>query len=114
MGNRVYQRIEIDGLKADISDGKGFFPGVVNDVSRFGVCMVDLPSRFDEKAMRMTAVISGRNKNFKILVRPKWSGLAGTRKMVGFEIINTPFDWTDFVMQLEPREDGSVWNDRLF
>lgn len=112
MGKRVYQRIEIDGLKADVSDGKGFFPGVVSDVSRFGIRMVDLPIRFNEKAIRMTAVISGRNRNFKMLVRPKWFGHSGVRKMVGFEIINTPFDWTDFVMNLEPKEDGSFWHSK--
>jgi hypothetical protein len=110
MGNRVYRRVEVQGFNADISDGKGFFPGVISNVSRFGIRMSDLPKRVDEKANRMTVVVSGRGKNFKMLVRPKWAELEGSRKIVGFEIINTPFEWTDFVMNLEPKEDRDVWD----
>lgn len=110
MGNRAYQRIEVDGFNVDISDGKGFFPGVITDVSRFGVRMVDLPRRLDEKAKRMTAVVAGHGRNFKMIVRPKWVEQVGLRKMVGFEIVNTPYEWTDFVMNLEPQENSDIWD----
>ena len=109
MGNRAYERMEIDGFNVDISDGKGFFPGVLYDISRFGLRMTDLPKRMDEKKQRMTAVISGRGKNFKMIVRPRWVERVGLRKMVGFEIINTPSEWTDFVMRLEPQSGGDYW-----
>lgn len=104
MDNRVYNRIEIDGFNADISDGKGFFPGVIHDISRFGLRMTDLPKRMDDKKQRMTAIISGHGRNFKMVVKPRWAESFGLRKIVGFEIINTPYEWTDFVMKLEPRK----------
>lgn len=110
MGNRVYQRVGVEGLNGDISDGAGFFPGVITDVSRFGMCMVDLPRRVNENTKRMNIVVSGHGKNFKMIVRPRWSDKSGMRKMVGFEILNTPWEWTDFVMNLEPREDRHIWD----
>ncbi len=109
MGNRVYQRLEVKGISADLSDGKGFFPGVVSDVSRFGVGMTDLPKRINENTRRMTVVISGNGKNFKMLVKPRWAESVGRRKIMGFEIINTPFEWTDFIMKLEPRKERDGW-----
>ncbi len=110
MGNRVYLRMDVQGLKGDISDGAGFFPGVITDVSRFGMCMAELPTRVNVKTKRMTLVVSGLGKNFKMIVRPRWSENMGRRKMVGFEILNTPWEWTDFVMNLEPREEQNIWD----
>ncbi len=111
MENRKYQRLAIDGLSGDISDGVGFFPGTITDISRFGMRMTDLPKRLDDKMQKMTVVISGRGKNFKMLVRPKWITRTGFRKMMGFQIINTPWAWTDFVMAFEPGADADVWGD---
>ena len=108
--HRKYHRIEVDGFSADISDGVGFFPGVISDISRFGMLMSDLPKRINESTKRMTIVVSGHGKNFKMLVRPKWTESGGLRKKVGFEIINTPWEWTEFVMQMEPEIDDEVWD----
>lgn len=104
MSNRVYKRIDVQGFQADISDGVGFFPGELHNVSRFGLCMTDLPQRIDETAARMTIVINGHGQNFKMLIRPKWSQKMGLRKTVGFEILNTPYEWTDFVLKIEPKD----------
>lgn len=109
MGKRVYERMEIEGFSADISDGKGFFPGAIYDISRFGLRMTDLPKRMDETKKRMTVVISGHGKNFKMIVRPRWVESSGLRKVVGFEIVNTPYEWTDFVMKLEPQKERDIW-----
>ena len=110
MSNRVYQRVEVTGFQADVSDGMGCFPGEINDVSRFGLCMKDLPKRVNETSNRMTVVIHGKGKNFKMVVRPKWSQASGLRKTVGFEILNTPYEWTEFVLQLEPKDDQEDWD----
>ncbi len=106
MDNRECCRIEVEGLNADISDGVGCFPGLVSDVSRYGICMTDLPRRLNHKKRKMTVVVYGHGKNFKMLVRPKWSTETGIRKMVGFEVLSTPWAWTDFVREMEhPQED---------
>ncbi len=110
MEKREYQRVGVDGLDADISDGIGFFPGTINDISRFGICMTDLPKRLNNKTDKMTVVVSGHGSNFKMIVRPKWSSEIGLHKMVGFQIINTPWAWTDFVMRFETEPDEDVWD----
>lgn len=111
-GKRAYQRIRVQDFQVDISDGVGFFPGVVSDISRFGVGMVDLPKRVNETVDRMTVVITGLGKTFKMVVKPKWSEQNGLRKKIGCEIMNTPYTWTDFVLRIEPREDKS-FNDEI-
>ena len=108
--HRKYHRMDVEGFNADISDGIGFFPGVISDVSRFGILMKDLPKRLDDSARKMTVVVSGHGKNFKMLVRPKWSRQTGLRKKVGFEIINSPWEWTQFVMKMEPDVSDDVWD----
>lgn len=110
MEHREHERVEIDGLNADISDGIGFYPGTISDISRFGICLTDLPKRIDDKTKKMTVVISGYGSNFKLLVRPKWSVGDGMRKVVGFEIINTPWAWTGFAKRFEPEPDTDVWD----
>lgn len=110
MSNRVYQRVQVTGFQADVSDGLGFFPGEINDVSRFGICMKDLPKRVNEATKKMTVVVSGNGKNFKMVVRPKWSRASGICKTVGFEIVNTPYEWTEFIIQLEPKSNQDSWD----
>jgi hypothetical protein len=111
MERRKYQRISMENLSVDVSDGVGFFPGVVSDVSRFGLSMTDLPVRLDGDAKKMTIVISGKNGHFKMNVRPKWSAKDGIRKSVGAEITNTPWGWTEFVMNYEPALGDDIWTE---
>lgn len=109
MDNRKHQRVEVDGLGADISDGVGFFPGMISDISRCGMRMTDLPNRLNDKTKKMTVVVSGHGKNFKMFIRPKWSVKTGLRKMIGFEVVGNPWAWTDFVMQFESEPEDDVW-----
>lgn len=111
MDKREHRRVEMQGLSGDISDGIGFFPGIISDISRYGMRITDLPKRVNSNARRMTVVVSGHGRNFKMLVHPKWTEETGLRKMVGFEIVNTPWEWTDFVMKNEPKPaDENVWD----
>ena len=91
----------IGNLSVDVSDGVGFFPGVVSDVSRIGIGMSDLPKRLDGDVKRMTIVVSVPGEHFKMNVRPRWSTKDGVRKSVGVEIMSAPYGWTEFVMNFE-------------
>jgi hypothetical protein len=99
----------IKNLWADVSDGKGFFSGIVTDLSRFGLRMTDLPAKLDNN-QRLSIVISGHGRNFKMLVKPRWAEKASTQKSVGVEIVNAPWGWTEFVMQMEP-PPADVWGE---
>ena len=111
MERRKYQRIAMENLSVDVSDGIGFFPGVVSDVSRFGISIADLPMRLNGDVKKMTVVVSGQGGHFKMNIRPRWSAKDGLRKSVGAEITNAPWGWTEFVMNFEPVFHGDVWGE---
>ncbi len=97
--------MEISNLQIDVSDGWGFFSGSLSDLSRFGLCMRDLPKKINQNAHRYSIVISGDGKNFKLLARPRWNEDEQRRKTIGVEIINAPWGWTEFVISKEPQSD---------
>jgi len=109
MEHRNYQRIALENYCVDAADGKGFFQGAVSDVSRFGVCLMGFSTRINVGAKRMTIVVSGQGKNFKMNIRPRWTMTDGVSKSVGAEILNPPWGWTEFVMNCEPKVDQDVW-----
>jgi hypothetical protein len=110
MEKRRHQRMMVNNLWADVSDGKGFFSGMVTDLSRFGLRMADLPTKLDNTSQRLSIVISGHGKNFKMLAKPRWAERGLSQKSVGVEIMNAPWGWTEFVMNFEP-ETADVWGE---
>jgi hypothetical protein len=108
MNKRRHPRIPIRGLTADISDGKGFFTGSVTDISRFGMSLNHIPSDLDPDADILSVIIDGQGAHFKLLVKQKWESGNGKSKIIGGQIENSPWDWTEFVMQLEPDQDD-IW-----
>lgn len=98
------------GIVADISDGKGFFTGVVHDISRFGLALDEIPSKMNSRAESLTLIIDGQGGHFRMKLRPRWETIAGRQKIVGGQIEKTPVAWTEFVMRFEPEEDG-FWTD---
>lgn len=88
-------------LMADISDGKGFFIGSIDNISRFGLQVSDLPKQLDINAEILTAIINGQGENFKMFLKPRWEVVNGQKKRVGLEIESCSWGWTDYVMGLE-------------
>jgi hypothetical protein len=109
MEHRNYHRIALKNFSVDAADGRGFFQGAVSDISRFGVCLMGLPPRINSAAKRMTIIVSGQGKNFRMNVRPRWTMTDGVSKTVGAEILSPPWGWTEFVMSHEPRVDQDAW-----
>ncbi len=109
MNKRRHPRIPIRGLNADISDGKGFFTGRVTDISRFGMSLGEIPKKLDANADILSVIIDGKGAHFKLLMKQKWeSHTTDTSKIIGGQIENSPWDWAEFVMQLEPEQDD-IW-----
>jgi len=105
MEKRRHQRMAVANLHVDISDGQGFFSGTVEDFSRFGMKLDNVPKRLDEKAGNLALVVSGEGKHFKMKARPRWARRKSFSKKVGLEIVNAPWGWAEFVMQFEPGPD---------
>ena len=89
---------------ADISDGKHTFKGIVVNVSRKGLKMVEIPQKFDFYSEKYTAVISDKGKNFRFHLKPRWSKVDPPYKKIGFQIISPPLDWVKFINGLERAE----------
>lgn len=93
-------------MTATMSDGFFVFEGSVENVSRTGFKMTDIPAKFDAESSECTAVISSKTKNYKFSIRPTWSTEEGIYKVVGFEIISPPAEWLELLDELDP--DGKV------
>ena len=102
MEKRKYPRIVIDDMSIDISDGMGFCSGAVSDISRLGLCLVNLAKRLGKHADAYTVVASREGQNFKFRVKPRWEMVGRLDKKVGVEIDNVPHQWTEYIIALEP------------
>jgi hypothetical protein len=107
---REHSRMTVNNLTVDITDGIGAFKGRIADLSRSGICMVDLPKKLNIKTPKLIAVISSKNQHFKMGIRPKWFIEGGGSRSVGTEILNPPWEWMEFVMRLEPTTMKDVWD----
>lgn len=105
MEKRRYQRIDTNCLIADISDGQGFYNGVIKDLSRSGIQVIEVPKRLDETAQQLSVVVSTREDYFKLRVRPRWSRKQDISKILGLEIVRAPLGWAEFIIDQEPPLD---------
>ncbi len=109
MENRKHPRMTITNIEADISDGSGFFSGVVQDISRFGLSIKDIHNRLDKNADIYSVILDGPGTHFKLLVRPIWETDDGLNKTIGAQIENSPWTWTEFVMRQETQIEDFAW-----
>lgn len=96
-------------IEADISDGKGFFTGTVQDISRFGLSISNVPKRLDNAADIYSVILDGPGTHFKLLAKPVWEEDDGLSKTIGAQIENSPWTWTEYVMRHEPHSDDELW-----
>jgi len=110
MEKRQHHRMTVSNLNVDISDGHGFFSGTVEDLSRIGLQLADIPKKLDEKAKTLSIVVSGKGQHFKMRAKPRWAQGTSFSKKVGLEIVNASWGWTEFVMKFEPVCDD-IWGE---
>ena len=107
MEHRKYPRLNATGMEVSIADRVGFSTGTIKDISRFGVCITDLPRQLQPANNNITVVISAKDKQFKLNLMPQWVKQAGLTMATGAIIDEVPKDWAEMVMQLE-RQNNSV------
>ena len=106
MDKRRHIRMEIPNLQVDVSDGVGFFSGTVTDISRFGLSLDDISSKINDQANNLSVVVSAKGRSFKMMATSKWVDEGDYKKRMGIKILDASWDWTEFVMECEPLEDG--------
>lgn len=108
MEKRRHERIENQHILADLSDGTGFFTGTVKDFSRFGLLLDDVPKRLDETSAQMSVVIQNATESFKFKAKTRWTKKQAVSKMIGFEIVDAPWGWAEFVIKNEDEPKDTI------
>lgn len=109
---RKHPRMETSRLSIDISDGIGVSSGGAVDISRYGMCLVNLSKRLRKDSNNYTVVVTTDDgRIFKFKVRPKWEETGLSSRSLGVEIENVPGKWIEYVRSLEPGagEEEDVW-----
>jgi len=101
MEKRKHPRIKIDNLPIDVSDGTRLFQGSVSDISLSGIRINELPDKLNMNAKIITIVFSENKKLFKMEVTPRWHHDNDGRTSMGVKILNTPWNWTDYIIKHE-------------
>ncbi len=96
---RKFKRYKAPGLKSNISDGNSAFLVVVEDLSKTGVGLSQVPTGFDETVKKCLAVVNAPHDDFKLDLNPRWVQVSekGNHKKIGFEIENPSPEWIKFV-----------------
>jgi hypothetical protein len=108
MEKRRLERLEVDNIHADISDGFGFFAGTVGDLSRGGLKLDSIPKRLDDRTKLLSIVVTAKGEHFRMKVRSRWALRQSLSKSIGVEIVNTPVGWTEFVMNFEQKSEDML------
>lgn len=88
-------------LWADVGDGLEIFRATVADISRIGMCLSSLPTRFNGDAKQVKILVTGKDGRISMDVGLKWCADGGTKKSIGVEIQNAPWRWKEYVMDFE-------------
>ncbi len=108
MNKRRHQRIEVQNLVANLSNGVDSFAGTVNDVSPDGMLLTNISQEFDSQEATMSIVVSTKGQDLKMLVVPKWVSGKNSAQKIGLAILDAPLAWNVFVMNYEPAADD-IW-----
>ena len=102
---RNYRRAELHGFTGNLVDGKKIIEGIVENISSGGFELSNLPESFSAEKHTYLAVISGKNKHYKVLVKPCWKkNKAENDIVIGFKILDAPWEWAELTLNLIPEE----------
>ncbi len=108
MSNRRHQRVEVENLVANLSDGVDSYPVTVSNISRLGMLLNDIPKCLKNQEHKLSIIVSTKGKDFTMQVEPKWVSTHKTENKLGLVILDPPLDWTVFAMFCEPA-DEDIW-----
>jgi hypothetical protein len=103
---RKYHRAEISGFMGNLIDGRKIIGGIVENISTGGVEFSNLPESFGAEKHTYVAVITGKDKHYKVLVKPCWRKCKGKSNVnIGFKILDAPWEWVELNLNRTPEED---------
>lgn len=106
---RTHFRIDMQEMEVNISDNRGFCSASVAHISRSGICLFEMSRKLRVKNDNFLIIISVQGVRFKTHALSRWGKEQRLDTELGVELKNIPWDWTEFVSNLEPAEDD-VWS----
>ncbi len=100
MNKRRHQRIEVQNLVANLSNGVDSYSGTVSDVSPVGLLVTDTLQELNNQGEKLSIIISVKGKDFKMAVVQKWVSGSKSKNKMGLAILDAPLDWAGFMMKL--------------
>ena len=89
-------RIKAEMVSA-FSDGQDIYRGLVANISKTGIMVTGIPSKFKPATRKYSTIVSSRNKKFKFRILPVWFNQTDRKLDVGFKIIGPPVGWEHFL-----------------
>lgn len=76
--------------------------GMVTNISKTGIKMVDIPNKFKLTSKEYRTVVSSKDRNYRLTISPIWVKRNGLNMDVGFKIISPTLDWCHLLKELNP------------
>ncbi|MBU0680024.1 MAG: hypothetical protein KKD73_01250 [Proteobacteria bacterium] len=92
-------RIDTEMVSA-FSDGTHVFRGLVSNISKTGLKITDIPSKFIPATKKYATIVSSTDHKFKFKILPVWFDYTGHRLEIGFKIVSPPAGWLTFLEQM--------------
>jgi hypothetical protein len=82
------------------SDGSNVYRGLVANISKSGLKITNITSKFrPETRRRYTTIVTSRDKKFKFKILPIWFNKKGSTLEIGFQIVSPPSGWRSYLDQ---------------
>lgn len=105
---RRYRRGRVTGFQGDIADGHRVVGGMIDDVSATGFKLVQVDETFMAEKHTYQAVVSGNGKYYKVLAKPCWKQATDKGVEIGFKVVDTSWEWLEFVLDTIPGGDHKI------
>lgn len=103
MNKRKHHRIVVPNLQAEVASGAEVFSGTINDVSRDGILLNNIPQKLNKPNEILSIIVISSGQKFKMLAMPRWISGSNLKNEMGVEIIDAPLGWVEFVKTREPK-----------
>ena len=100
---RISARHQTLGMMSNIFDGNSAVLGIVEDISRDGICISKIPIPFAVNLQNCLAIINSPRRDFHMALHACWkrSTDRGMYRMIGFQVPEPPESWLRFVDSIE-------------
>lgn len=78
--------------------------GLLNDISKVGISLKELPVMFLDRVEHLTVIVRGYGENHTLLIRPKWSLATASGNQIGAQIESASSGWNQFLQDLERKQ----------